>query len=77
MSESPIDLNKLGQAYAVEIKSIEHDEERTSRLRREEVDAYHHRVRSSALFGVSLLVVVLGGSVCMYAALSSDFTIDQ
>ena len=77
MSQNPLDLNQLSQRYAVEIKSVELPEERAARLRQEEADAYHQRLRTSIFFYVGLATAVIVGGICLYAALSSDFTTDQ
>jgi hypothetical protein len=77
MSQHPIDLNQLGEQYSVEIKTTEGIEERASRLRREEAEAYHQRMRTSVFFYVGLLAAVVVGGYCTWAALNSDFTVDQ
>ena len=77
MSQNLIDLNQVGQHLSVEIKSVELPEERASRPKREESDAYHQRLRTSVFFYVGLSAAVLVGGTCLYAALRSSFTIDQ
>ena len=44
---------------------------------REEADANAQRRRTSVFFYVGLATTVIVGGICLYAALSSDFTTDQ
>ena len=62
MSQNLIDLNQLREQYALEMKSIEHPDERAARLRRDEADATHQRWQRSALFAVGIgVALVVGG----------------
>src|SRR5688572_26408263 len=77
MSQNRLDLNQLRELYTLEIKSVELPEELAARLRKEEADAKHHRWRTSVFFYVGLIAAVVVGGVCLYAALSSEYTTDQ
>ncbi len=77
MSQNRIDLSQLREQYKLEITSIELPEEIAARLRKEEADANAQRQRTSVFFYVGLASAVIVGGICLYAALSSDFTTDQ
>lgn len=74
-----IDLNNAlaEDRYAVEVKPREDDDERRSRLMREEARDRFQQWRDEWMFKIGCVAVSLVGGVCLWMSVDLDFSADQ
>lgn len=73
MSQNKIDLDQAAEHYTLELKSVEHPEERQSRIRKEEADAQHERWKATIFYAVGIVVTLVVGGLGLWAALDPSW----